>query len=132
MTTTPPSHGSPADDAGGPPSPAPPPSEWHADVQASDGFRRLRFSFRMFAFPVTVAFCAWYLLYVLLAVYAKDFMGTKVFGNVNLGFVFGVLQFVTTFLIAWAYARYARTRIDPAAAAVRARLEETVAAGDAR
>lgn len=91
-------------------------------VQASEEFRRLRRSFRSFAFPVTVAFCSWYLLYVLLAVYARNFMGTDVVGNVNLGFVFGVLQFVTTFLIAWAYARFARSHIDPAAAAVRARM----------
>ncbi|WP_436775406.1 DUF485 domain-containing protein [Yinghuangia sp. YIM S09857] len=109
-------------------------------MQASDDFRRLRRSFRAFAFPVTVAFCSWYLLYVLLAVYARDFMGTEVVGNVNLGFVFGVLQFATTFLIAWAYSRYARARIDPAAASVRERMDgvatapagKAAAAGDAR
>ncbi|MEU8136445.1 DUF485 domain-containing protein [Streptodolium elevatio] len=99
-------------------------------MQASDDFRKLRRSFRSFAFPVTVAFCAWYLLYVLLAVYARDFMGTEVIGNVNLGFVFGVLQFVTTFLIAWAYSRYARTHIDPAAATVRERMDGAAAAAD--
>ena len=38
-----------------------------------------------FAFPMTVAFLVWYLLYVLLSTYAHDFMSTEVFGNMNVG-----------------------------------------------
>ena len=52
---------------------------------------------------------AWYLLYVLMSTWAHDFMSTKVVGNINVALVFGLLQFVTTFLIAWLYARYMRT-----------------------
>ena len=33
-----------------------------------------------------------------------DFMSTKVVGNINVALVFGLLQFVTTFLLAWLYA----------------------------
>lgn len=138
MRRTPGTDGPPQGGAGAPPAAASPSvaaaggGTGHPDgplaVQASDDFRKLRRAFRSFAFPVTVAFCAWYLLYVLLAVYARDFMGTKVLGNVNLGFVFGVLQFVTTFLIAWAYARYARTHIDPAATTVRENMDRAEAA----
>ena len=39
---------------------------------------------------MTVAFLAWYLLYVLLSTYAPDFMATEVFGNVNVGLLFGL------------------------------------------
>ena len=42
-------------------------------------------------------------------------MSSKVFGNVNVGLIFGLLQFVSTFLIAWLYARHANRRLDPIA-----------------
>ena len=42
---------------------------------------------------------AWYFLYVLLADYAHDFMAKEVFGNVNVGLLFGLGQFVSTFTI---------------------------------
>lgn len=71
---------------------------------------------------MTIAFLLWYLLYVVLSAYARDFMGTKVFGNVNIAFVFGVLQFVSTFGIAWWYSSFARRRIDPLAEEIKADL----------
>ena len=70
-------------------------------------FVELRRRFRGFVFPMTVAFLAWYALYVVLSAYARDFMDTKVVGNLNVAFFFGLLQFVTTFLIAWLYSRFA-------------------------
>ena len=62
---------------------------------------------------MTVAFFLWYALYVVLSAYARDFMGTKVVGNINVALVFGLLQFVTTFLIAWLYARFAEPQARP-------------------
>jgi len=50
-------------------------------------------------------------------------MGAKIVGNINVAFVFGVLQFVSTFVIAWLYARFASRKLDPAADALRARVE---------
>ena len=88
-------------------------------ISESAGFQELRKRFRAFVFPMTVAFLVWYLLYVVLSAYARDFMGTKVVGNINVAMVFGLLQFVSTFLITWWYARYAARRIDPAAEKVR-------------
>ncbi|WP_407924315.1 DUF485 domain-containing protein [Actinomadura macrotermitis] len=69
---------------------------------------------------MTAAFLLWYLLYVVLSAYARGFMGTKIIGEVNVALVFGLLQFVSTFLIAWLYERYARRRLEPLAAEVRA------------
>ncbi|MFE9921261.1 DUF485 domain-containing protein [Streptomyces sp. NPDC005774] len=111
---------------------APPPSaeehklptpEEFTEVQESAEFGELRRSYRSFAFPVTVGFIVWYLLYVLLSNYAGGFMGTKLFGNINVALVFGVLQFVTTFLIAWWYSRHAATNLDPKAEAIKSRME---------
>ena len=61
-----------------------------------------------------------YALYVILSAYARDFMSTKVVGNINVALVFGLLQFVSTFLIAWAYERFARRRLDPLSEQIRA------------
>ncbi len=74
-------------------------------------------------FPVAVVFLVWYFAYVLLAAYAKDFMATPVFGNVNVGLLFGLGQFVTTFAITTAYVVYSNRKIDPLAEEIRADLE---------
>lgn len=78
-------------------------------------FAELRRRYRAFVFPATIAFLSWYLLYVVLSNWAGDFMGTKVVGNINVALVFGLLQFVTTFLIAWLYSRYSTSKLDPLA-----------------
>ncbi|OKK19005.1 hypothetical protein AMK16_12565 [Streptomyces sp. CB00455] len=103
--------------------PAGPTAEEFGRVQQSPEFTELRRSYRSFAFPLTVAFIAWYLLYVLLSNYAGGFMGTRLFGNINVALVFGLAQFATTFLIAWLYSRHAARRLDPMAAAIKARME---------
>ena len=78
-------------------------------------FTELRRRYRGFAFPATVAFLAWYLLYVVMSMWAPDFMSTQLWGNVNVALVFGLLQFVTTFLIAWMYSKYSSKNLDPLA-----------------
>ncbi|WP_346776558.1 DUF485 domain-containing protein [Streptomyces sp. HNM0574] len=95
----------------------------YTEVQQSEEFSELRTTYRSFAFPLTVAFIVWYLLYVLLSNYAGGFMSTKVMGNVNVAFVFGLAQFATTFLIAWWYSRHAAAKLDPKAEAIKSRLE---------
>ncbi|WP_069173077.1 DUF485 domain-containing protein [Streptomyces griseus] len=103
--------------------PAQPTTEAFLETQHSADFAELRRSHRSFAFPLTVGFVAWYLLYVLLSSYAGDFMGTKVVANFNVAFVFGLAQFATTFLIAWFYSRHATRKLDPQAAAIKSRME---------
>lgn len=95
--------------------------DWEA-VQAEPEFQELRRRLRSFVFPVTGLFLAWYLLYVLLANYASGFMSIKVLGNINIGLIFGLLQFVTTFAITAWYVRYANDRLDPLAGKLRSEL----------
>ena len=95
----------------------------YAAVQRSEEFAGLRKALRSFVFPMTAAFFLWYALYVILSAYARDFMATKVVGNINVALVFGLLQFVSTFVIAWLYARYADRNLDPTADKIRAELE---------
>ncbi|MEV0125466.1 DUF485 domain-containing protein [Streptomyces sp. NPDC050703] len=120
--------------AGNDPAPHAPSTEEYVRVQESAEFGELRRSHRSFAFPLTIAFIAWYLVYVLLSNYAGDFMGTKLFGNINVALVLGLGQFLTTFLIAWFYSRHAAAKLDPKAEAIKSRMEtrmETRTEGDA-
>ncbi len=93
-------------------------------LQASEEFAELRRRYRSFVLPATAVFLAWFLLYVVMSNWANDFMGTKVVGNINVALVFGLLQFVTTFLIAYVYSRYSTARLDPLAERLNARYEE--------
>jgi uncharacterized membrane protein (DUF485 family) len=95
----------------------------YGEVQRSAEFGALRRAHRSFAFPLTVAFIIWYFLYVLLSIYAGGLMDTKVVGNINVALVFGVAQFLSTFAIAWWYARHAAVKLDPPAEAIKSRLE---------
>ncbi|WP_410568482.1 DUF485 domain-containing protein [Amycolatopsis sp. cmx-4-61] len=107
--------------AGGPPQrPAAPSGPDYLAIQAGPGFRSLRRRFRGFVFPLSFAFFAWYMTYVLLAAYAHDFMSRKVFGQVNVAILLGLGQFASTAFITWLYLRYARRRLDPRVAELRA------------
>jgi uncharacterized membrane protein (DUF485 family) len=78
-------------------------------------FKELRRRYRGFAFPATAAFLSWYLLYVVLSNWAPDFMGHKLWGNINVALVFGLLQFLTTFILAWVYSNFSTKNLDPLA-----------------
>lgn len=95
----------------------------YEEVQKSAEFADLRRRFRRFVFPLTALFLAWYFLYVLMSAYAADFMSTKVFGNINIGLIFGLLQFVSTFAITMSYARWADREFDPTADRLRHHIE---------
>jgi uncharacterized membrane protein (DUF485 family) len=103
--------------------PVPASAERYLEVQRSEEFAHLRHRLRSYIFPTTVAFIVWYSLYVLLSAYARDFMAIKVIGNINVALIFGVLQFVSTFGIAWHYSRYAAQKLDPLADDVYNELE---------
>ncbi|GAA1875644.1 DUF485 domain-containing protein [Paeniglutamicibacter psychrophenolicus] len=91
--------------------------------QDSEEFTELRKTHRSFVFPMAVIFLLWYFAYVLLADYAHEFMSIKVWGNVNVGLLLGLLQFVSTFGITAAYVSYSNRKLDPKATAIRKRLE---------
>jgi uncharacterized membrane protein (DUF485 family) len=92
--------------------------EAHAEYQRineTDDFAELKSSYLRFVVPLTIAFMVWYLLYVFASNWAGDFMDTKVVGNINVALVFGLLQFATTFGLAFLYARYSESKLDPLA-----------------
>ena len=76
---------------------------------------------------MTAFFLSWYFLYVLLANYAHDFMATKVWGNITVGLLLGLGQFVSTFIITMVYARWANTKQDAVAERLRLHIEDGTA-----
>ena len=114
-------------------SPAPEPRP-HAQAERHDPvydrlaqteeFREVRRRFAAFVVPATIVFLGWYLLYVVMSNWAHDFMSEKVFGHVNVALIFGLLQFLSTFLIAWLYARHMNNHVDDVAHEIDVRYNE--------
>ena len=94
------------------------------ELHASAEFVELRRRYRAFVIPATVGFLAWYLLYVMMSNWAGGFMSHRLFGNINVALVFGLLQFASTFGLAYAYSRYSTSKLDPLAAELDAQYEK--------
>ncbi len=88
-------------------------------VQRSAAFQEVRRRYRKFVVPAFGAFFAWYVGYVVAATTAPELMARPVAGAVNVAMVAGLGQFLSTFLLTWAYARHARLRRDRAALELR-------------
>lgn len=97
------------------PDPGPSAADIYLEVHRSAAFREVRRRYRRFVAPAAVAFLLWYLAYVVAATTAPELMARPVAGAVNVAMVAGLGQFLTTFLLTWAYARHARLRRDRAA-----------------
>lgn len=108
--------------------PTPTPRVDYGVVAQSEPLLELKRRQRGFAFPLAIAFLAWYFAFVLTAAFAPDVMATPVFGVVTLGIVLGLGQFVTTFAITMGYVAYANRRLDPLSAQIRTDLEAAEAA----
>ncbi|MGW2824606.1 DUF485 domain-containing protein [Streptomyces sp. NPDC001443] len=91
----------------------------YLEVQRSAAFQEVRSRYRRFVVPAVAAFFAWYVAYVVTATTAPGFMARPVAGAVNVAMLAGLGQFLTTFLLTWAYARHARLHRDRAALELR-------------
>jgi uncharacterized membrane protein (DUF485 family) len=69
-----------------------------------------------FLVPMTIIFMVGYIGLTVLAGFAKDLMGNKVIGSVNLGFVLIALNYVLSWVLAIVYGRVAAGIFDPLAA----------------
>jgi uncharacterized membrane protein (DUF485 family) len=90
-------------------------------LEQTDEFRELvRRRFR-FVLPATIFFLVYYFLLPLGNGLAPDLMKTKVFGQVNIAYLFALSEFVMAWVLAYLYIRKANTVFDSLAAKVRAR-----------
>lgn len=101
----------------------------YEELHDDPDFIELKKRYLAFCVPWTVAFLAWYLLYVVMSNWASGFMNHKLFGNINVALVFGVLQFVSTFAIAFIYSRHAGRQLDPLADGLRQKYDDQLAEG---
>jgi uncharacterized membrane protein (DUF485 family) len=92
-------------------------------AQEDPDFQDLRRRYRGYVLPVAAGALAWYFLYVAMAAYAPGFMSRSVIGNINIGLVMGLLQFVTTFGITALYIRFADQKLDPVSTRIREKFE---------
>ncbi|POX50683.1 DUF485 domain-containing protein [Streptomyces sp. Ru71] len=91
----------------------------YLEVQRSAAFQEVRSRYRRFVVPAVAGFLVWYVGYVVAATTAPGLMARPVVGAVNVAMLAGLGQFLSTFLLTWAYARHARLRRDRAALELR-------------
>ena len=84
--------------------------------QSADALvRRLIAEKLRFLAPMTVIFMTGYIGLTALAGFARDLMGIKVVGSLNLGFVLIALNYLLSWALAIIYGRIAANRFDPLA-----------------
>ena len=90
--------------------------DWEG-LAASPRFRDLLKAKRRFIVPAMIFFVVYYFALPVLIGYAKPFMETRVWGPVNLAYLFALSQFFMAWIIAALYVR-AAARFDKMAAGV--------------
>ncbi len=93
-----------------------PPVDWDR-LEAKPEFRALLGRKASFIIKATIFFMAYYLALPILVGYAPDLMKKKVFGEVNIAYLFALSQFFMAWTMAFVYVRVA-SRWDREAAAV--------------
>lgn len=86
-------------------------------LAASEGFKNLLRAKRRFIIPAMIFFVAYYFALPVLIGYARPFMEKRVWGPVNLAYLFALSQFFMAWIIAALYVR-AAARFDKMAAGV--------------
>ena len=79
-------------------------------VAASHEFRDLMATKKIFIIPAFLFFLVYYFLLPILVGYAPHFMSIKVWGNLNLAYLFALSQFFMAWTIAGLYVRAGRFR----------------------
>jgi uncharacterized membrane protein (DUF485 family) len=87
------------------------------------GFKDLMAAKARFIIPATLFFVVYYFALPILVGYAPGFMSTRVWGPVNLAYLFALSQFFVAWIIAALYIR-AANRFDQAAKRVVERIEQ--------
>lgn len=104
--------------------------DWEA-AERSPEFRELVAARRRFVIPATAFFLTWYLGFILLAGYARDFMGSSVHEGLTVGYCLALTQFVMVGVLGVLYLRRADTVYDPLAERAAQRALEGAKAGAA-
>jgi uncharacterized membrane protein (DUF485 family) len=93
-------------------------------VAAMEEFKKLLASKRKFIVPATIFFIVYYFALPILVGYAPALMDRKVFGVINIAYLFALSQFFMAWIIAALYVRVA-DKWDDMAHAIIARLQRS-------
>jgi len=91
--------------------------DWRA-IDSRPEFQDLHKRKVRFLTTLMVISLVFYFLLPIGAAYFQDIYKIQVWGPVNVGLVFALLQFIVAWGIAWYYARRANSEFDPMAAAI--------------
>jgi uncharacterized membrane protein (DUF485 family) len=97
--------------------------DWES-IEHSPEFQELVHKRRSFVLPATVFFLAYYMAFILLAGYVKDFMASSVYEGLTVGYCLALTQFVMVFVLGIMYLRKSDREYDPLAARVVQMAEE--------
>lgn len=103
-------------------------SVWDRVAQMED-FKKLLAARKAFVIPATIFFVVYYFALPVSVGYFAAFMQRKIWGPVNIAYLFALSQFVVAWLIAYLYVRAAR-QFDAYGETVRKDLEHIVAKGN--
>jgi uncharacterized membrane protein (DUF485 family) len=87
-------------------------------IEHSPEFQELVRKRRSFVVPATLFFLTYYMAFILLAGYAKDFMASSVYEGLTVGYCLALTQFVMVFALGIMYLRRSDRDYDPLAARV--------------
>jgi len=78
-----------------------------------------------FLVPMTVIYMTSFIGLTLLADFARGFIGTKVIGAVNVGYVLIAFNYLLSWVLALVYVKIANERLDPLAAKAASEVKAT-------
>jgi uncharacterized membrane protein (DUF485 family) len=88
--------------------------DWES-IERSPEFQELVRKRRSFVVPATIFFLAFYMGFILLCGYAKDFMADSVYEGLTVGYCLALTQFVMVFVLGILYLRKSDREYDPLA-----------------
>jgi uncharacterized membrane protein (DUF485 family) len=84
-------------------------------IERSPEFQELVRKRRSFVLPATIFFLSYYMGFILLAGYAKDFMASSVYQGLTVGYCLALTQFVMVLVLGILYLRKSDREYDPLA-----------------
>src|SRR5262245_51647646 len=105
--------------------------DWES-IEHSPEFQELVRTRRSFVVPATIFFLAYYMGFILLCGYAKDFMADSVYQGLTVGYCLALTQFVMVFVLGILYLRKSDRDYDPLAHRIVEMAEGGELAGDGR
>jgi uncharacterized membrane protein (DUF485 family) len=91
-----------------------PARDWDA-IERSPEFVELSRRRRRIVTILLAVFAVWYGTFLVLAAYARGFMGESIYRGFTVAYAFALSLILMTWIVAWVYIRVARRELDPRA-----------------